>query len=107
MLFQQIKGRIGQSNFFIGGKYLLLKTDNTFEVPIDIPEFDGLQFSSNLSEASLILNFDSRNNVFTPSGDFLLIYPEPTVIPGLAEMHYMAGFRLIFSAISLPEKICW
>ena len=72
ILFQQIKGRIGASNFFIGGKYMLLKTDNTFEVPIDIPEFDGYQFSSNLSEASVILNFDSRNNVFTPGKGFFI-----------------------------------
>jgi hypothetical protein len=72
ILFQQIKGRIGESNFFIGGKYMLLKTDNTFEVPIDIPEFNGYQFSSNLSEASLILNFDSRNNVFTPGKGFFI-----------------------------------
>lgn len=70
LLFQQLKGRIGQSNFFIGGKYLLLNTDNTFEVPIDIPEYNGYEFSSNLSEASLILNFDSRNNVFTPRKGF-------------------------------------
>lgn len=72
VLFQQIKGRIGKSNFFIGAKYLLFKTDNTFDVPIDIPEFSGYQFSSNLSEASLILNFDSRNNVFTPASGFFI-----------------------------------
>jgi hypothetical protein len=70
ILFQQIKGRVGHSNFFIGGKYLLLNTDNTLEVPIDIPEFNGYEFSSNLSEVSLILNFDSRNNVFTPRKGF-------------------------------------
>ena len=40
-------------------------------MPIDIPEFNGFQFSSNLSEASLILNYDSRNNVFTPQGFFI------------------------------------
>ena len=71
--FNSSKSRIRQSNFFIGGKYLLLlKTDNTFEVPIDIPEFNGIEFSSNLSEASAILNYDSRNNVFTPSKGFFI-----------------------------------
>ena len=71
-LLQQLKFRIAGSNFFIGGRYLLLKTDNTFEIPIDIPEFDGYEFSSTLSEASLKLELDSRNNIFTPTrGVFL------------------------------------
>ncbi len=40
LLVQQIKFRIPESNFFIGGRYLLLDTDNTFEIPLDIPEYD-------------------------------------------------------------------
>jgi hypothetical protein len=72
VLLQQLKGRLGKSNFFIGGKYLLLSTYNTFETSIDIPEFTGNEFESTLSEASLIINFDSRNNVFTPTKGFFL-----------------------------------
>jgi len=67
VLFQQLKARIKESDFFIGGKYLLLKTDNTFEIPVDIPDFNGTHFSSTLSEVSAILNYDTRNNVFSPS----------------------------------------
>jgi len=72
VLFQQLKGRIGESKFFLGGKYLLFDTDNTFEVPVDLPEFSGQEFHSTLSEASLLLNYDSRNNVFTPTQGFFL-----------------------------------
>jgi len=72
ILAQQIKFRLGETDFFAGGRYLLLKTDNTFEIPIDIPEFTGIEQSSTLSEATLKFEFDSRNNVFTPtSGVFL------------------------------------
>ena len=72
ILAQQIKFRLGETDFFAGGRYLLLNTDNTFEVPIDIPEFTGFEQSSTLSEATLKFEFDSRNNVFTPtSGVFL------------------------------------
>jgi hypothetical protein len=72
LLLQRIKFRIARSDFFIGGSYILLKTDNTFEVPIDNPDFSGAEFSSTLSEASLKLELDSRNNVFTPTkGVFL------------------------------------
>ena len=72
ILFQQLKGRLGHSDFFLGGKYMLVKADNKFDIPIDIPDFEGIEFSSTLSEASLLVNFDSRNNVFTPSEGFFL-----------------------------------
>ena len=67
ILAQQIKFRLGLTNFFVGGRYLLLKTYNTFEIPVDIPEFSGTEQSSTLSEATLKLELDSRNNVFTPT----------------------------------------
>ena len=67
LLLQQIKFRVARSDFFIGGKYVLLATDNTFEFPIDIPEFDTTVFSSTLSEVSLNVELDSRNNVLTPT----------------------------------------
>ena len=67
LLMQQIKFRVAQTDFFIGGRYLLLATDNTFEIPIDVPEFDTTEFSSTLSEVSLKLELDSRNNVLTPT----------------------------------------
>jgi hypothetical protein len=66
-LLQQIKFRIGNTNLFAGGKYMLLKTDNTFEVPIDIPDFEGKEFSATLSEATIKMELDSRDNIFTPN----------------------------------------
>jgi len=69
---QQLKGRLGNSGFFMGGRYLLLNTDNTFEIPVDYPEFSGIEFNSTLSEASLLLNYDTRNNVFSPSKGFYM-----------------------------------
>jgi hypothetical protein len=72
LIFQQLKGRIGESKFFIGGKYLLFDTQNTFEVPVELPEFSGEEFHSTLSEASVLLNYDSRNNVFTPTQGFFI-----------------------------------
>jgi hypothetical protein len=72
VLLQQIKGRIKTSDFFIGGRYLLMITDNTFEIPVDYPEFEGVEFSSTLSEASLLLNYDTRNNIFSPTKGFYI-----------------------------------
>jgi len=72
LLLQQIKFRVAETNFFIGGRYLLLDTYNTFEIPVDLPEFEGTEFSSTLSEATAVLNFDSRNNVFSPTKGFFI-----------------------------------
>jgi hypothetical protein len=72
LILQQLKARIGNSNIFIGGRYLLLDTYNTLEIPVDIPEYTGSEFSSTLSEASVLLNYDSRNNVFSPSKGFCI-----------------------------------
>ena len=68
---QQTKFRLGGSNFFLGGRYFLLDTYNTFEVPLNLPEFKN-EFKSTLSEVSLKFEFDSRNNFFSPNKGFLL-----------------------------------
>ena len=72
LLLQQIKFRVASSNFFLGGRYLYLNTNNTLEVPIDIPEFQETTFHSKLGELSLVTNYDSRNNVFSPQKGFYL-----------------------------------
>jgi hypothetical protein len=72
LMLQQIKFRVAETNFFIGGRYLLFDTDNTFEIPVDIPEYKGTEFSSTLSEATAILNYDSRNNIFSPDKGFFI-----------------------------------
>ncbi len=71
-LLQQLKFRIAGSDFFIGGRYMLMKTDNKFEIPIDMPEDTAQEFSSTLSEVSLKLEYDSRNNIFTPTKGVLI-----------------------------------
>ncbi len=72
LVLQQLKFRIGTSNFFLGGRYLLLNTDNTLEIPIEIPEFKGVKFSSQLSEVTLVTNYDTRSNVFSPTNGFFI-----------------------------------
>jgi len=71
-MLQQVKFRIGETNIFAGGRYLLLATDNTLEIPIMIPEFDSVRFTSTLSEATATINYDSRNNIFSPTKGFFL-----------------------------------
>jgi hypothetical protein len=72
ILLQQIKFRIPGSDFFAGVRYLYLDTDNSFDVPVEMPDYSGQGFSATLSELSAIADFDTRDNVFTPTrGVFL------------------------------------
>jgi hypothetical protein len=74
LLVQQLKFRLGETDLFVGGRYLLMDTYNTFEIPVNSDDFTGTEFSSTLSEASLRFELDSRNNIFTPTtGLFLAV----------------------------------
>ena len=70
LLMQQIQFRLGESDFFIGSRYFLSPTTNTFDLPIDIPEFSGIKFETTLSEVSAMFIYDSRNNVISPTQGF-------------------------------------
>lgn len=72
LVLQQLRFRISETNFFAGGRYIYYNTDNTFNLTIDVPEFEGTTFISTLSEASVLFNYDSRNNIFTPTKGLLL-----------------------------------
>jgi len=67
IFLQQLKFRIRDSDFFAGINYLLL--DSTIEfslsgLPIEIP---AQNFDSTSASVSLLLDYDSRDTLFTPS----------------------------------------
>jgi hypothetical protein len=71
-LLQQIRFRIPGSDLFAGARYVYMGTDNSFDVPVDMPDYTGQTFSAALSEVSAIVDLDSRDNIFTPTrGVFL------------------------------------
>jgi len=68
-LIQELQFRIKDSNFFVGAKYSFLNADTTFETsnlfPIDgIP---NLQFNSRSASLGAVVNYDGRDNIFTPN----------------------------------------
>ena len=68
IFLQQIKFRLRDSDFFAGIEYLLLdssiKFDFTGSLPIEIP---SQTFDSRSASVSLILDYDSRDTLFTPN----------------------------------------
>ena len=65
--YQDLKFRLGQSQFFLGGKLLLLETDSQFDVFSGQPAVEA----SNHGLAATAM-YDSRDNTFTPNKGQLL-----------------------------------
>jgi hypothetical protein len=72
-LLQDLKFRLGDSRFFLGGKLLYLETESSFDVTLgeDSQITIGDISSRNVGVAAEV-SFDGRDNVFTPNRGQLL-----------------------------------
>ena len=66
-LIQELKFRIKDSNFFVGGRYIFIGTDSQFKIGGIIPDVPSEQLESNDAGFGLVANHDSRDNMFTPN----------------------------------------
>lgn len=64
-LFQDILFRLGNSKWFLGGEYIYLGSDVSFDIA-GLPELSNEKLESNSAGAGLIVFYDSRDNYFTP-----------------------------------------
>ncbi|MCX7550064.1 BamA/TamA family outer membrane protein [Xanthomarina sp. F2636L] len=73
-IFVSLLKEINTSGFFIGVEYLFLKNEVTPEFKFEnLPEFiDNKSLKSTLSSPGLVLEFDNRDNIFTPDNGFLI-----------------------------------
>ena len=67
-LYQEMKFRLKESNWWLGGNYMYVDADNTFELDLDFPiELPDPTFGFKLGAVGLVLGYDGRNTTFTPS----------------------------------------
>jgi len=67
-LLQEAKFRIKESNWWVGANYIYLSASNTFELgSILPPEIPNPAFDFDLAGLGLVIQYDGRNSVFTPS----------------------------------------
>lgn len=69
-LLQELQFRLWESDLFAGVSYTFVDTQNTFKLTFDnevIPDLPGVTFDSRSAALGLILEYDSRNNVLTPT----------------------------------------
>jgi len=68
IFLQQIKFRLSGSDFFAGIEYLLLDSTIQFDFLSSLPiELPSLAFDSRSASVSLLLDYDSRDTLFTPN----------------------------------------
>ena len=66
LLLQDLKFRLGQSNFFLGGRFAYLDADASFEVENSIPGIEPQALDSTNVSLGAVIHYDSRDNQFTP-----------------------------------------
>ncbi len=65
--YQEVKLRLGESNFFAGGNYLYFgSTTSPNDLPSFIPE-DLLEQEITVAALSAVIEYDSRDSIFTPN----------------------------------------
>jgi hypothetical protein len=68
ILLQQLEHRLGDSNWFVGGRYLYLAPDTVFSIGNgSVPGVQPIELNSATAGAGAMLSYDSCNNMFTPT----------------------------------------
>ena len=67
VLFQDLKYRLLDSDFFLGGQYTFLSTDTTIDISGIFPSIPPAQRDSNDGGLGPTLQYDTRDNTFTPT----------------------------------------
>jgi hypothetical protein len=64
-ILQQLDFRLGDSNFFLGGKYVYSRLESEFDLGPVLPAFLPEELTFDSSGVGPVLKFDSRDNIFT------------------------------------------
>ena len=67
ILLQDLKYRLFKSDFFLGARYLFLNTESVFDGSDIIPGIPPEQFDSKDGGLGPVLQYDTRDNIFTPT----------------------------------------
>ncbi len=67
-LFQDVKFRLRESDWWLGGSYMYSNADNTFDLNLDLPvELPQPTFGFDLAALGVYIEYDATNTIFTPS----------------------------------------
>jgi len=71
IFFQELTFRIKESNFFVGGRYSYFNATTDFDIFGNIPGIPNDDVEDATGGLGLIINYDSRDNIISPSDGHL------------------------------------
>jgi hypothetical protein len=71
ILFQELTFRVRESDFFVGGRYSYFNATTDFDFFGDIPGIPKEELDDATAGLGLIVNYDSRDNIVSPSDGHL------------------------------------
>lgn len=66
VLYQDLRFRLGSSDWFLGGSYVYLDANASFEVETEVPGVDPASLDSLNAGLAGLVYYDSRDNLYTP-----------------------------------------
>ena len=69
---QELRRRIGRTDLFLGARFVFMDATTTFETGSRPPDIPNPQFDTRDSGLGAVAEYDTRNNIFTPSSGIQL-----------------------------------
>nr|WP_269670524.1 BamA/TamA family outer membrane protein [Stenotrophomonas sp. SY1] len=93
MSFQQGFRQLGKRDLYLGLAWIYMDLDVGFEVASDREQFKPHELSSRTSGLGLSLEYDSRDNPFTPSSGWLGMIEGNFYLPGIGSENSFQSYR--------------
>ncbi|AKC88153.1 hypothetical protein WQ53_03005 [Pseudoxanthomonas suwonensis] len=94
MSFQQVSRRLGDRDMFLSAQWIYMDVDPRLENAADRPLFTDLDFEQVSSGLGLALEYDSRDNPFTPSRGYLFQVQGNAYLPAIGSDVEFQSYRL-------------
>lgn len=91
--FQQISRRLGEGDLFLSGTWIYMDIDPRLELASDRDRFTDLDFEEKSSGLGLALEYDSRDNPFTPSKGYLGMVEGNFYLPAIGSDVQFQSYR--------------
>ncbi len=106
-LFQDVKFRLGESRWFLGGKLVFLDTETDLKIELDeLEDIDAEDIQSRNVGLAAAATYDSRDNVFTPNTGQLMqfdVWRFDETLTG--DFNYWKGRLKFLSFFQLHTKV--
>jgi len=93
MSFQQVSRRLGAHDLYLSGQWIYMDMDPRPEALSDKDYFDDLDFEQVSSGLGMALEYDSRDNMFTPSRGYLFKGDANFYLPGIGSDVTFQSYR--------------